>query len=79
MKSIKEHIMDENKIMTNFYETNYKYKLTQLNNHINKEPCKILKEKHKKWEIEKDLLVNDVKDSFNLLNKSYISIEDTLK
>ena len=49
MKTIKEHKLDESNIMSNFYETKYYYNLTNLNNHINNEPLKIFKKKHKKW------------------------------
>lgn len=79
MKTIKEHIKDENKIMTDYYETNYDYKLNKLANHINNEPSKLFKEKHKKWEDEKEELIKEVNNSFNNLNSSYISIEDTIK
>ena len=79
MKTINEHIKDENKIMTNYYETNYDFKLNELNNHINNEPLKIFKKYHKNWEKEKEELIKEINNSFNDLNNSYISIEDTIK
>ena len=48
MKTVKEHIIDENKIITTFYETNYKYSLSKLNNHINNSAFKIFKKRYKK-------------------------------
>lgn len=79
MKTIKDHIKDENKIMTDYYETNYDYKLLKYNNHINNEPLKIFKKRHKKWEEEKEVLLNDINNSFIILNNSYKNIEDYIK
>lgn len=78
MKTIKEHNIDENKIMTNFYETNYNYSLTKLNNHINNKPLKIFRKKYKKWEEEKKYLQEEVNKTYNDLLESYNSIEETL-
>ena len=78
MKSIKQHILDENKIMTNFYETNYKYNLSKLNNHINNKPLKIFKRKYKKWEKEKSIIEKEVNISYSNLFMSYESMEKQL-
>ena len=78
MKTIKEHKKDENKIMTNYYETNYNYSLTKLNNHINNKPLKIFKKKYKKWENEKNILQEEINTAYNELLKSYKTIEDSL-
>ncbi|MBQ9024187.1 MAG: hypothetical protein IJ105_03080 [Bacilli bacterium] len=78
MKTIKEHTLDENKIMANFYETSYNYNILLLNKLIDNEPLKIFKKRHKKWEEEKDILNDKVNESFNKLNSTYKSIEDTI-
>lgn len=78
MKTIKEHKLDESNIMSNFYETKYYYNLTNLNNHINNEPLKIFKKKHKKWKEEKYILEKKVNNSYENLLKSYISMEKQL-
>ena len=78
MKTIKEHTLDENKIMANFYETSYNYNILLLNKLIDNEPLKIFKIIHKKWEEEKDILNDKVNESFNKLNSTYKSIEDTI-
>lgn len=78
MKTIKEHTLDENKIMANFYETSYNYNILLLNKLIDNEPLKIFKKRHKKWEEEKDILNDKVNESFNKLNNTYKSIEDTI-
>lgn len=78
MKTIKEHTLDENKIMANFYETSYNYNILLLNKLIDNEPLKIFKKRHKKWEEEKDILNDKVNESFNRLNSTYKSIEDTI-
>lgn len=78
MKTIKQHNIDENKIMTNYYETNYNYKLTIYNNYINNEPLKILKKRHKEWENKKNKLQEEVNTAYNDLLDSYKSIEKTL-
>ena len=78
MKTIKEHTKDENKIMANFYETNYNYSLTKLNNHISNKPLKIFKKKYKKWENEKKLLEKEINTAYDDLLDTYKSIEDSL-
>ena len=78
MKTIKDHRKDENKIMSSFYETNYNYSLTKLNNHISNKPLKIFKKKYKKWEEEKNKLQEEVNTAYNDLIDSYKSIEDSL-
>jgi len=79
MKTLKEHLKDENKIMANYYETNYNYSLTILNNHINKEPLKILKKRYKKWEKEKNTLQEKVNTAYNDLLNIYKEIENHIK
>ena len=78
MKTLKEHKKDENKITANFYETNYNYNMTKLNNHINNKPLKIFKKKYKKWENEKNKLQEKVNTAYNDLLDSYKEIEKTL-
>lgn len=79
MKTLEEHTLDENKIMTNFYETNYKYYLNILNKHINNRPLKIFKKKYKKWEKEKIKMQDNVNTTYKNLLDSYKSIEDNIK
>ena len=78
MKTLKEHKKDENKIMANFYETNYNYSLTKLNNHINNKPLKIFRKKYKMWEYKKNNLQEEVNTAYNDLLDFYKSIEKTL-
>ena len=79
MKTIEDHIKDENKIMSNYYEVNYNYYLTLLNNHINNKPLKIFFKKYKKWVKEKEDIEYKLNTAYNNLLNTYISIEDTLK
>ena len=78
MKTIKEHNIDENKIMINFCETNYKYLLSKLNNHISNRPMKIFNKKYKKWEKEKNKLQEEINIAYNDLLDYYKSIEKKL-
>ena len=79
MKNIKEHLIDESNISSEYYETKYNFLLKEYNKHIDKKPNKIFKKKLCKWQEEKIQLEKELKNLYEILLKSYEEIEKNIK
>lgn len=78
MKNLKNLPNDENEIMTNFYEINCEIYMNKLSQLLDKEPLKILRRKHKKWENEYNCILSELDNSYKKLLNSYIDIEGSI-
>ena len=72
-------ILDNNINITDFNALNNELLLKRLEELNSNEPPKIFKNKHKKWEKEKELLNNEINKSFNNLYDNYKNIENAIK
>lgn len=78
MKNLKNLPNDENEIMTNFYEINCEIYMNKLSQLLDKEPLKILRRKHKKWENKYNCILSKLDNSYKKLLNSYIDIEGSI-
>ena len=78
MKNLKNLPNDENEIMTNFYEINCEIYMNKLSQLLDKEPLKILRRKHKKWENQYNCILSKLDNSYKKLLNSYIDIEGSI-
>ena len=72
-------VLDNNINMTNLNELSNELLLKKLEDLNNNEPPKILRNKHKRWEREKELLNDKINESFNNLQDNYKDIENTIE
>ena len=79
MKTIKDHLIDESNISSEYYETKYKIINEKYNKHLSKKPNKIFRKSYLKWEEEKISLENEINVIYNDLLKSYKEIENIIK
>ena len=79
LKLIDDIIFDNNTNITNMNEINNEFLIQKLEDLNNNEPSKIFKNKHKKWEKEKELLNDKINESFNNLNENYKNLEQMIK